>query len=152
MEKALHGFPVRVSLDVQWGEMDLAGHVNNVNYLRWFEHARVAYLDKLGYPVVADPGRESLPGLILAKQDCKYLLPIDYPDTIILGIRVDGMWEDRFNMHCAMFSRRHQRLAAIANAMMVTFDYRHRRKTPIPDTLRQGILLLEQHTPEYPQP
>ena len=47
IEKALHGFPVRVNIDVQWGEMDLAGHVNNVIYLKWFEHARVAYLDRL---------------------------------------------------------------------------------------------------------
>ncbi|MCB0553075.1 MAG: acyl-CoA thioesterase [Phaeodactylibacter sp.] len=144
IEKALHGFPVRVNIDVQWGEMDLAGHVNNVIYLKWFEHARVAYLDRLGYPIVADPAREGLPGVILAKQDCKYLLPVDYPDTITLGIRVTELLEDRFNMHCAMFSQRHQRLAAIANAMMVTFDYRSRSKAPLPDSLRQGILQLEQ--------
>lgn len=143
-EESLHGFPVRVNIDVQWGEMDLAGHVNNVIYLKWFEHARVAYLDRLQYPIVADPERETLPGVILAKQDCKYLLAVDYPDTITLGIRVDGMWEDRFNMHCVMLSQRHQRLAAIANAMMVTFDYQNRRKAPLPDVLRQGILQLEE--------
>ncbi len=143
MQEELKAFPVQVRIDVQWGEMDLAGHVNNVIYLKWFEHARVAYLDRLSYPIVIEPGREDLPGVILAKQDCKYLLPMDYPDTVILGIKVTELQEDRFTMHCKMFSQRHERLAAIANAVMVTFDYRHRRKASLPQSLREGIERLE---------
>jgi acyl-CoA thioester hydrolase len=143
MQEELQALPVQVRIDVQWGEMDLAGHVNNVIYLKWFEHARVAYLDRLGYPIVIEPGREELPGVILAKQDCKYLLPLEYPDTVILGIQVTELREDRFTMHCKMFSQRHARLAAIANAVMVTFDYRQRRKAALPDSLRRGIERLE---------
>ncbi len=140
----LKGFPVIIDIDAQWGEMDLAGHVNNVVYLRWFEAARVAYLDELNYPIVLEEGKDELPGVILAKQDCKYLFPVSYPDTISLGIKVTEMQEDRFTMNCHMASQRHQRLVAIANAVMVTFDYRQRRKAPIPEMLREGIHELEQ--------
>ena len=144
LSEELKKFPVKVDIDVQWGEMDAAGHVSNVIYLRWFEHARVAYLDALEYPIVMADEEEGLPGVILAKQDCKYLFPVTYPDTITLGIRVNEMQEDRFTMHCRMFSRRHNRLVAIANAVMVTFDYRQRRKAPIPEQLSLGILGLEE--------
>jgi acyl-CoA thioester hydrolase len=143
MQEELKTFPAQVRVDVQWGEMDLAGHVNNVIYLKWFEHARVAYMDHLSYPIVIEPGREDLPGVILAKLDCKYLLPMEYPDTVILGIKVTELQEDRFTMHCKMFSQRHERLAAIANAVMVTFDYHHRRKASLPKSLREGIERLE---------
>lgn len=139
----LSAFPVTVDIDVQWGEMDAAGHVSNVIYLRWFEHARVAYLSRLQYPIVTDHEDEELPGIILARQDCKYLFPVTYPDTVSLGIRVSEVQEDRFTMHCRMFSRRHNRLAAIANAVMVTYDYRHRRKALLPEKLRQGIGEME---------
>ncbi|MCO6477108.1 MAG: acyl-CoA thioesterase [Phaeodactylibacter sp.] len=143
INKELNSFPVTVDIDVQWGEMDAAGHVSNVIYLRWFEHARVAYLDKLDYPIVMADEDEGLPGVILAKQDCKYLFPVTYPDTIALGIRVSEMQEGRFTMHCKMYSRRHERLVAIANAVMATYDYRQRRKAPVPEPLSQGIHRLE---------
>ena len=40
----------RVLLDwpVQWGDQDLFGHVNNTVYFRWFETARVDYLNRIG--------------------------------------------------------------------------------------------------------
>ena len=144
LSKELKNFPVSVDIDVQWGEMDAAVHVSNVIYLRWFEHARVAYLDSLKYPIVMAGEEEGLPGVILASQDCKYLFPVTYPDTISLGIRVTDMQEDRFTMHCKMFSRRHNRLVAIANAVMVTYDYRRHRKAPIPERLNRGIHSLEE--------
>ena len=35
---------VRISIDVQWRDMDALGHVNNAEYIRWFESARIAAL------------------------------------------------------------------------------------------------------------
>ena len=138
----LADFPVQTNITVQWGEMDAANHVNNVVYLRWFEHARVVYLDRLNYPVVLE--QEGLPGVILAKQDCKYLFPVHYPDTITMGIKVTEIGEDRFVMHCEMYSQEHQRLVAIANATIVTYDYVKQSKAPVPESLRQGIQAIEQ--------
>lgn len=142
-KKALAEFPVKTKITVQWGEMDAAEHVNNVVHLRWFEHARVVYLDQLDYPIVMEEGKEEWPGVILAKQDCKYLSPVTYPDTITMGIKVSEMQEDRFVMHCKMYSKQQRRLVAIANATIVTYDYRMQRKAPIPDSLRKGIHQLE---------
>lgn len=138
----LADFPVQTDITVQWGEMDAANHVNNVVYLRWFEHARVVYLDRLEYPVVLE--QEGLPGVILAKQDCKYLFPVRYPDTITMGIKVTEIEDDRFVMHCKMYSQEHRRLVAIANATIVTYDYVQQQKAPVPEQLRQGIQALEQ--------
>jgi len=35
------------TIEVQWGEIDAAMHVNNVTYLKWVESARVDFLIKM---------------------------------------------------------------------------------------------------------
>lgn len=47
MHQSLEGFPVVIELPVVWGEMDAFAHVNNVVYFRYFESARIAYLERI---------------------------------------------------------------------------------------------------------
>ena len=44
----LDGFPVVITLPVQWGDQDAFGHVNNTVYVRWLESARIAYGERVG--------------------------------------------------------------------------------------------------------
>ena len=46
MHPALDDFAVTVRIPVQWGEMDAYGHVNNTVFFRYFESARVEYLER----------------------------------------------------------------------------------------------------------
>jgi len=41
-------YPVVLSQDVVWGDMDAFGYVNNTEYFRHFEDARIAYFDRIG--------------------------------------------------------------------------------------------------------
>ena len=45
MSEDLRSFKLIMNYNLQWGDMDAAQHVNNVNYLRWCESARIAYFD-----------------------------------------------------------------------------------------------------------
>lgn len=36
-------------IPIRWGDMDVMGHVNNAMYFRYFEIARIAWWDKIGY-------------------------------------------------------------------------------------------------------
>ncbi len=138
MEKK--NFPVLAEFPVQWGEMDAAGHVNNLIYLKWFEAARCDYFTALEQEVVFN---EKGPGFILASQECKYLFPLRYPDTVVVGVKTGEMGQDRFNMHCRIWSKKHDRLVAIANAVIVTYDYHQQSKVSVPADLRDRISRLE---------
>ncbi|MEM1322945.1 MAG: thioesterase family protein [Bacteroidota bacterium] len=140
IQKGLQPFPVQLSLTVQWGDMDAAQHVNNLIYLRWSETARIAYFSKLGYEVI-DGG--DAPGFILGYQDCKYLFPITFPDTVVIGVRTLDIGTDRFNLQCHIYSQRHQRLAAISHNRIVTFDYQKKTKVEVPELMKQRIAVLE---------
>jgi acyl-CoA thioester hydrolase len=132
----LSEFPVTLEVDVQWGDMDAALHVNNTVYLRWVENSRVEYFRRLGYGVSSESGKT---GFILGWQDCKYIFPVTYPDTVIIGAKVTEIGKDRFTLQTHIFSKKHQRLAAISNQTVVSYNYSTLKKVDIPEDLKNTI-------------
>jgi len=136
MEHPLADYPVVIELPVVWGEMDAFGHVNNVVYFRWFESVRIEALRRLGTLAMKD---ETGIGPILASLACRFRIPLQYPDRVLAGVRITDMGEDRFTMHHRVFSTTHQKVAAEGDGVIVMFDYRTNRKTPVPPDLRRRI-------------
>jgi acyl-CoA thioester hydrolase len=136
---SLSAYPVWGELPVAWGEMDAFGHVNNVVYFRYFEHVRLHYFERIGFALTRDPV-----GPILASIGCRYRLPLTYPDTIVAAARVSEIGADRFTMDYAIFSRRHERIAAEGQGTVVSYDYRAARKCALPPALVTAIQALEQ--------
>lgn len=129
-----------VEFPVAWGEMDLLEHVNNVTYFRYFENARLAYFEKLGY---MEHTKKTGIGPILASTECRYKFPLTYPDTIRVGARVGELSIDRFTMHYRILSTREDRIAAEGSGDLVSYDYNIAAKAPIPEVIREGIEALE---------
>lgn len=141
MSELLDGYPVVVSSAVLWGEMDPHGHINNVWFFRYMENARIAYyeaIDKYAFE------KNSGIGFMLAATECRFHMPLVYPDTAAVGARVTEIQEDRLVMAYLIVSRVHQRVAARGQATIVAFDHAKGRKAALPDTLRQRILALQE--------
>ena len=139
MQEDLAQFKFTMTYEIQWGDMDAAQHVNNVNYLRWGESARIGYFAKMGMDLSFSEGV----GPILGYQDCKYLLPMTFPDTAIIACRTLSIAEDRFTMECKIFSERHQRLSALSEQVIIPYDYTSFKRAPLPQGWRKAIQLLE---------
>ena len=87
MDELLQEFPVVVELPVVWGEMDARQHVNNAVYFRYFESGRTVYFERLGvWKMIGDTGI----GVILAAINCRFRIPLTFPDTISVGVREIG--------------------------------------------------------------
>jgi len=136
----LAGFPVRVRLPVQWGEMDAYGHVNNTVLFRYFETGRIAYLERIGF--TESHTREGV-GAILHSTHCRFRLPLHYPDTVTVGARGREVLDDRFTMEYVVVSDRHGAIAAEGGGLIVSYDYREGRKAPLPDAVRTAIAEVE---------
>lgn len=134
------GYPVRVEIPVQWGEMDAYDHVNNVVFFRYFESARVEYLERCGFH---DSYREDRVGAILHSTNCRFRRALVYPDRVTVGARVTEMEEDRFTMDYRVLSHDREEVAAEGEGVVVSFDYGARAKTPIPASVRRGVRELE---------
>jgi acyl-CoA thioester hydrolase len=129
-------YPVTVEMPVAWGEMDSFGHVNNIVYFRYFESARIACFDRIGYPASMEA---SGVGPILAATECRFRVPLTYPDQLIAGSVIEQIGDDDFTMGYGVFSRQHNAVAARGSGRIVSFDYRSRARAPIPPDIRAGL-------------
>lgn len=141
VEGLLAGFPVVVAVPVHWGEMDYFRHVNNTVFFRYFESARIAYLDRIGF---REERAESGMGPILASTHARFRRPLTYPDTVRVGARTVELGADRFTMEYRLVSETQAAVAAEGGGVLVSFDYGSGRKGPLPEAVRRAIERLEQ--------
>jgi acyl-CoA thioester hydrolase len=140
VDALLAQFTIVISVPVQWGDQDAFGHVNNTIYLRWFESARIAYFERIG---ILDLHEAKNVGPILAAISCDYRRSVTYPDTVLVGARVNRIGRSSFGMEHAVASQEKGVIAAEGSSTLVVFDYQKEKPHPIPPALRQAIAALE---------
>lgn len=124
---------------VAWGEMDAFGHVNNANYLRWFESARIAYFERIALSVGAKDSSPWVP--ILGRATIDFRRPVTYPDTLTLEATVTKFGNTSFSMAYRAVSGS-LGLAAEGEAVVVLLDASG-NKVALPAELKRAIELLE---------
>jgi acyl-CoA thioester hydrolase len=140
MKTLLSGYPVTVKQPLQWGEMDMHNHVNNVWFFRYIENARISYYEKIKkYEFEKETGIS----FILASATCQYLFPLTYPDTVIAGARMETIDNDRAILGYRLVSSKNKRLAAKAQTTIVSYNFTENKKVLFPDELKRRIIKLE---------
>jgi acyl-CoA thioester hydrolase len=139
--KQLADFPVVVEADVAWREMDSFGHVNNVVFFHYFENSRIDYLRRVGWFALLDTIGV---GPIVQSTQGRFRRPLKYPDRIQIGARIITMETDRVTFEHRLVSESWDDVAAEGQAVVVCYDYRVNKKTPLPFELRERIDQLEQ--------
>ena len=74
---------VTVPVDMRWSDMDAYGHVNNTEFFRYTEQARIESL------AMVKAGADT--GTLVVRHEVEYLLPLTYTNT---GVLVD-VWITR---------------------------------------------------------
>ena len=76
MARHIYACPMR------WSDMDVFGHINNVNFLRYLEEARI---DFMFTQAAAAGAGEFAGGSVVARHEIDYLIPLVYrPEPIIV--------------------------------------------------------------------
>jgi acyl-CoA thioester hydrolase len=135
--------PVTVRQPVAWGEIDALGHVNHTVFLRWFENVRLAWFERVGIGAsLRDP--TSHVGPILARIECDYRAPVEFPDTIWASARCVELGRSSLTLHNQIWSERRAAIVAEGRVVMVMLDYAAQRSVAIPEPVRAAILALDQ--------
>lgn len=140
MKHLIADYPVIIEIPIAWGEMDAFQHLNNIVYFRYFESARISYFEKTGFFEIME---ETGIGPILAATQCRFKIPLTYPDSVSVGATVETIEKDRFIMKYAVISHKVKKIAALGEGVLVTFDYKKNEKTLVPDKLKERIIDLE---------
>ena len=136
----LAAYPVTITLPVQWAEMDAYGHVNNTVLFKYFESARIVYLERCG---LAESYEKQRVGAILHSTFCRFRQPLVYPSQVEIGARCSKLEEDRFTTEYAVVTVGGDAVVAEGWGVVVCFDYTAGRKVPIPAEIRRAIGIIE---------
>lgn len=141
MKQLTEQYPIVLTQDVLWGDMDAFGHVNNTVYFRYFEDARMAYFDRAG--IWSFKHSENI-GPILATTHCDFKLPLAYPDKIYIATRSEILSAKKIKMQYRVYSEAFNAIAAEGEGLLVYYDYNQAKSTEIPTQIVTAIELLEQ--------
>src|SRR3954452_15480773 len=140
-------FAHRHLVETRLADTDAMGHVNNANYLTYVEIARVAYYEQVpgnALPIGIHGAEE---GMILAEIRMTYRSPAFYGETIAVETRVERIGRTSFGMVHRMTAPESRygaaRLIAVADSVLVAYDYQQERPIPVPDDWRAAIEAFE---------
>lgn len=119
-------------IPVRWGDMDAYGHVNNTVYFRYFEQARVEWIEQMGFPVSPDVDS----GAVIVNADCTFRMPVNYPSTVEIRVYAGQPGRSSVMTWYELFVEGDDRLFAEGSAKVVWMEVASGRSAPLPDTVR----------------
>ncbi len=132
-------FPVKLQLRIDWSELDLFGHVNNVAYFKYIQASRVNYWEVSG--LAASFGKTKI-GPILLSSSCQFIKPLFYPGQIIVEASIPFIRNTSFGIHHRILNENSE-VVAEAHDVIVTYDFNKNEKVPVQDEFRKVVEVIE---------
>ena len=122
---------------VRFGDLDAMQHMNNVEFLRFFETARIDFITELAPD--HDPGHPDGFGFIFAECHINYRAPAHYNDEIRTWIRPAELKRSSLKLEFEMRTEEGDRLVAEGWGTLVGYDYEAGSAQPIPNAFRERV-------------
>lgn len=132
----LNGFAVIYSQQVEWGDMDSFGHVNNVVYYTYAQNARIYYNRQLN---LFNGNTFS----VMAASSCQYFKPVTHPDTLWIGVRVKKIGNASLIHEYTYYSTVLNTIVAKGESVLVYLDKASGQKKNIDDSKKAAITAFE---------
>lgn len=138
MTKRLDALPLSafrwvMETQLQWGDSDIYGHLNNAAYLGYFDTALNVVLVEHGALDISPDG-EGLIGLV-AQSGAHYFSEVTFPSRLRIGLRVESIGRTSLTWGFGLFARDRPLCAARGTLVHVYVDRRTRRPHPLSPAL-----------------
>lgn len=130
---------VKLELRIDWSEIDIFGHVNNLAIMKYVQAARVNYLELVDLMQLQT---EQKIGPILASTNCQFRNPLFYPGLVTVYSTVDSIKNTSFRIQHTVYNDKHE-ISAEAHDIIVFYDFNKNTKLAIPEAIRRKIEALE---------
>jgi acyl-CoA thioester hydrolase len=120
---------------LRWGDMDAMAHLNNVQYFRLIEEARIRWVEALGFPTL--PMGEAP---ILAHASLDFTKAMNYPATAVVRQTVTRLGRSSVEMTITLTTREEpDTVFARGRTVIVWYDYAAGRSAPWPEHVRAAL-------------
>ena len=123
---------------IDWSDLDLLGHVNNIAFSRYIQAARVEYCSRVGLEVF--PGMTT--GPILAASRVQFLSQLYFPGNVRILTRCKKAGTTSIVMEHALY-RDDGTLCAVSEDVVVRYDFAAKTKIPLGDAIRDKLAAYE---------
>lgn len=129
------GFKVFREIPTRWMDVDIYGHVNNVQYLSFFDTAVNGWYVDEG---LLDPaGSQEI--FLVVETGCQYFAELIFPERVTAGIRVEKIGSSSVIYTIALFKEGQPAAAAQGRFVHVLVDRESRRPVRINDRWRDAL-------------
>ena len=135
-------YPVKLELRLDWSEMDLFGHINNVSYFKFIQASRVNYWETIG---LTNLHSDMQIGPMLAATSCQFRKPLFYPGKIIIEAGMHEIRNTSFTLHHRILNAQGE-LAAEAEDVIVMYNFQANEKVNFPEELLKKVEALERRS------
>ncbi len=126
---------MHLPLRIDWSDMDMYRHVNNVMFAKYIQASRINYWEQIGLNSFFN--RESL-GPMLASTTIHFKQPLYYPGNINVWARVDEIKNTSFSIRHVVLNDK-KNICAEAVDIIVMFDFNNNMKIRVPNWLREKV-------------
>ncbi len=122
-------YPIFRTIPTRWMDVDSYGHVNNVEYLSYFDTAVNGwYLENDLIDMVS--GNKIF---LVVETNCTYFGEITFPDIVHAGIKVERIGNSSVTYDIALFRNDTGAACALGRFVHVLVDRESRKPTPLED-------------------
>jgi len=131
-------FPVFRPIPTRWMDVDIYGHVNNVEYLSYFDTAVNGWYVETG---VLAP-RTSKTVFLVVETGCHYFSELVFPSTIYAGLKIEKLGTSSVTYKIGLFADQNEESAATGKFVHVHVDRESRRPVPMSEDARRTLSSL----------
>lgn len=129
-----HGdYPLEIALRIDWSDLDVYEHVNNVNIIRYLQSARVNIWEKSG---LYESYKKTNRGPMLVSSKCDFKKSLFYPGNITIKSRIADIRNSSFTLEHIILNEAGE-VCIEAKDVAVCFDFNTEKTYSIPDSLRR---------------
>lgn len=123
------------TVNTQWKDIDIYGHVNNAVHYTWFDTAIARWLIDQG---LLEPGRSEVVGLV-AQTSCEYFDEVCFPDLVTCGIRAEKVGNSSVTYEISLFRDDNQMSFAHGTFVHVYVNHTTRSPVALSDQMRTKL-------------
>ena len=132
-------FPTFIEMPTRWMDNDAYGHMNNIVHYALIDTAVTDWQRNHGF----FNNEHKCLEFMVVESGCCYFSEAAYPDKIAIGLRIKKIGNTSWIYQAGLFREEDELCFALGFFAQVLVDCENRRPTPIPNTMRNALKLIE---------
>ena len=129
----LHEHQLSLELRIDFSDLDMYKHVNNLTFIRFLQSGRVSFWEATG---LAKSFSESDQGAILVSTHCDFKKSLYYPGKAVVKTKLGYIKNSSFAVDQLILNEQGE-ICAEGRDIAVYYDFNKNQSLPIPEELKE---------------